>query len=64
MAHSSENKAAQDLGRYEEDSDKARRNDDMLRNFQEKEILDARERNEKMRVAMETPIIYDPSHAE
>jgi len=46
MADSSDNAAAQDLGRREEDPDKARRNDDLLRDFKEKESLDARERNE------------------
>jgi len=64
MAHSSDNQAAQDLGRREEASDEARRNEDLLRDFQEKESLDARERNENMRVAMETPVTYDPSHSE
>jgi len=64
MADSSDNEAAQDLGRLEEDPDKGRRNDDLLRNFRPKESLDARECSENMRFARETPVAYDPSHAE
>lgn len=63
MANSWDNKAAQDLERHEENPDKARRNDDLLRDFKEKESLDARERSEEIRVAQETAVTYDLSPA-
>lgn len=63
MADSWDHEASQDFERHEGDPDQARRNDTLLRDFKEKESLDATERSKKIRVVQGTVVTYDLSPA-